>query len=330
VNLTSDMLLFVLATVAIALVGGLGPALVSALLGTALINWFFTPPLHTLSIADTNNALALVVFVTVALLVSSAVHVAARLSEEASDAAALAAGNQMRTALLAAVGHDLRTPLSAAKASVSSLRSRDVGFSDEDRAELLAAADESLDRLTDLVENLLDMSRLQTGALTLALRPTALEEAVARSLHAIGVDPHGVEVEYVEDLPLVLADPGLLERVLANLLTNALRYSPPGAVPEVHFAVDHDRAQIRVVDHGRGIPPADRDRVFQPFQRLGDRDNSTGIGLGLAVARGLSEAMQGSLTPEETPGGGLTMVLCLAIAVDGSMVGPGRREREQT
>jgi two-component system sensor histidine kinase KdpD len=98
----------------------------------------------------------------------------------------------------------------------------------------------------------------------------------------------------------------------------------------VHFAVAHDRAQIRVVDHGRGIPPADRDRVFQPFQRLGDRDNSTGIGLGLAVARGFSEAMQGSLTPEETPGGGLTMVLCLAIAVDGSMVGPGRREREQT
>lgn len=310
VNLASDMLLFLLLTVAVALVGGLGPALVAAVLSTGLINFFFTEPLHRLAIHDANNAIALVVFVLVAVLVSWAVHLVARFSEEASNTAALAAGNEMRTALLAAAGHDLRAPLAAAKASVSGLRGP-LGFSAEDRDELLAAADESLDRLTDLVENLLDMSRLQTGALTLTLVPTALEEVVTRSLHAFGVDHRRVDVGYGEELPMVSADPGLLERVLANLLTNAIRHSPPGMHPAVAFDVGEDEVRVRVVDHGRGIPPSARDRVFQPFQRLGDTDNTTGLGLGLAVSRGFAEAMGGTLVPEETPGGGLSMVLTL-------------------
>ncbi|MBO9523549.1 MAG: PAS domain-containing sensor histidine kinase [Nocardioidaceae bacterium] len=327
VNLASDMLLFLLTTVAVALVGGLGPALVAAVLSSGLINFYFTAPLHTLSIHDANNAIALVVFVLVAVLVSWTVHLVARFSDEAADTAALAAGNEMRTALLAAAGHDLRAPLAAAKASVSSLRGTG-GFTDEDRVELLAAADESLDRLADLVENLLDMSRLQTGALTLALEPTALEEVVTRSLHAFGLDPHRIDVEDGDrDLPMVSADPGLLERVLANLLTNAVRYSPYGTNPELRFEEGAQTVRIRVVDHGPGIPAAARDRVFLPFQRLGDTDNTTGIGLGLAVARGLTEAMAGTLVPEETPGGGLTMVLTLTRAAEAASV-PGRRERE--
>ena len=174
------------------------------------------------------------------------------------------------------MGHDLRTPLAAAKASVSSLLSKDVDLGAEDRYELLVAADESLDKLAKLVDNLLDMSRLQSGALSIAVQPTAVDEVVARSLDDLGPDGRRVVFDSVADLPLVLADPGLLERVLANLLVNAVRYSPDGAAPHVTCSRLGDRVEIRVVDRGPGIPPDDWDRVFLPFQRLGDTDNTAG------------------------------------------------------
>jgi two-component system sensor histidine kinase KdpD len=427
VNLVSDMLLFLLMTVVIALVGGLTPALIAAVGGSVLLNFFFTPPYHTLTISEANNALALFVFIAVALLVSSAVDAAARrsrqatraaaesqilaglagsvlggedalqamlertretfslssvtlfensddgwaavasagppcagpgdadtrvpagtgrvlalrgspleaedqrlvgafaaqvglvhdrirLADEAAEAAPLAAADRMRTALLAAVGHDLRTPLAAAKASISSLLSSDVRLGDEDRDELLVTADESLDRLAGLVENLLDMSRLQAGALSLHLEPVRLDEVLARALDDVGADGRPVLVDLPEDLPRVHADAGLLERVLANLVTNAQRFSPTSHPPLITASKLGDRIEIRVVDRGPGIPEADRDRVFLPFQRLGDTDNTAGVGLGLALSRGLTEAMHGTLEPEETPGGGLTMVVGLEAA----------------
>ena len=438
-NLVSEVLVFLLLTVVVSLVGGLAPALVAAVWGSALLNYYFTPPLHTLTIRDTNNALALVVFILVAMLVSSTVDLAARrtrqaaraaaesrtlanlagsmlagsgaltemlervretfgltsvalvergatgevvraqagpeatgpaevevpvesgvvlalrgrvleaqdhrllgafaaqvavaldrirLSEEAAAAAPLAEANKMRTALLAAVGHDLRAPLAAAKASVSSLRSPDIVLAADDRVELLAAADESLDKLAGLVDNLLDMSRLQAGALTMNLEPVDLDEVVARAVDDVAVPGSQVRIDLVEGLPLVLADAGLVERVLANLVANAIRYSPAGTSPCVTGSYLAGDVQVRVVDRGKGIPDADRERVFQPFQRLGDTDNTTGIGLGLALSRGLAEAMGGTLEPEETPGGGLTMVLTLAAAPDEDR-GPGRRELEE-
>ncbi len=329
-NLVSDMLLFLLVTVAVGFIGGLVSATVAAVVSSLLLNYFFTPPLHTLSITDANNALALVLFVCVGMLVSFAVDLAGRRTWQAAQAAAeaeaLAAGNQMRNALLAAVGHDLRTPLAAAKASVSSLRSTDLDFSVEDRGELLATADESLDKLSGLVDNLLDMSRVQAGALSLSLEPTALDEVVARCLDDLGATGRAVIVEYGDGSLLVLADAGLLERVLANLLGNALRYAPDGVPPTLTTALVGGRTEIRIADRGPGIPAEARDRVFLPFQRLGDTDNTTGIGLGLALARGLTEAMGGTLEPADTPGGGLTMVVSLAAAVEGA-TGPGRRER---
>ncbi|WP_309504590.1 MULTISPECIES: ATP-binding protein [Nocardioides] len=330
VNLVSDMLLFLLVTVVVGYVGGMVSTVVAAVVSTALLNYFFTPPLHTLAISDANNAIALVVFVTVAVLVSYAVDLAARRTRQAAEAEAearaLAAGNEMRTALLAAVGHDLRTPLAAAKASVSGLRSVDQDLSPGDRVELVEVADESLDRLAELVDNLLDMSRLNAGALTLRLSPTALDEVVARSLDDLGDGAARVDVVLAEDLPSIHADGGLLERVFANLLTNAVRYSPPGRPVHVVAVVKDETLEVRVVDHGPGIPSADRDRVFLPFQRLGDTDNTTGVGLGLALSRGLTEAMGGTLEPEETPGGGLTLVLTLRIAREPAAE-PGHRER---
>lgn len=438
-NLISNVLLFLLAVVIIAVIGGLWPAIVAALGGFVLLTWFFTPPVGTWSIDQRENLLALLVFVAVAGIVSAVVDVAARRTRDAAHAGAeaqtlatiasgvlhgerplpallqrvcetfglrsvtllelaseapphrdgygqscwevaafagdapvsgpaegdtaipvsdelvlvlagrvlapadrrvleafaahaaialrqqrlasraaivepLTAADRMRTALLAAVSHDLRTPLASAKAAVGSLRSTEVRFDDEDRAELLATAEESLDRLGRLVANLLDMSRLQAGVLGVSPRPVGLEEAVPAALDHIGEPARPVRLRIPADLPPVAADPGLLERILVNLIGNAIRFSPPDRPALLTAGADRGRVQLRVIDRGPGIPEREWDRVFLPFQRLGDRDNTTGVGLGLALSRGLAEAMNGTLTPEHTPGGGLTMVLCLPRA----------------
>jgi two-component system sensor histidine kinase KdpD len=448
-NLTSNVLAFLLAVVVVALVGGLWPALVTAVGGSVVLNYFFTPPTRTFTIAELNNALALAIFVLVAALVSSVVdraarrtrqaaraaaesetlatlagtvlrgetglpalmervretfgmtgavlmervddemieiwrpiasagtttcqrpedgdaeipgrddlvlvlegrrlaaderrlvgafaaHAAAfvdraRLSEAAAEAEPLAAADKLRTALLRAVGHDLRSPLASAKASVTSLRSNDVDWSESERDELLATADESLDRLTRLVDNLLDLSRLQAGVLPVFPRPMALDEIMPGVLTELGDDSAKVTVDIPDTLTVVDADPALLERVIANLVANAVRHSPAGRPPLVTGSALGDTVEIRVIDRGPGIPKEERDRVFAPFQRLGDTDNTIGVGLGLALARGLTEAMHGALQPEDTPGGGLTMVVSLPAAsmrpADEPV--PGSRERSE-
>jgi len=155
------------------------------------------------------------------------------------------------------------------------------------------------------------MSRLQAGVLSVFVRPVALDEVVPLALDDLGPEGHDVVVRLPEDLPDCLADAALLERVVANLVANALRHSPPGNPPLLSASTLGDRVEIHVVDHGPGIAPANRDQMFAPFQRLGDTDNTTGVGVGLALSRGLAEAMGGSLAPQETPGGGLTMIVSL-------------------
>ncbi|MGW7006661.1 ATP-binding protein [Streptomyces sp. NPDC054933] len=253
------------------------------------------------------------------VLTAFAAHLAAaldraRLVEAAAEIEPVKAADRMRTALLAAVSHDLRTPLASGWAAVSSLRSGDVDFSDEDREELLATADESLAKLNRLVDNLLDMSRLQAGALPVQLRPTALGDVMPLALDTLPHTTVRVETRGMDETDEVLADPPLLERVIANLVTNAVRHSPEERPVLVSASALAGRVELRVTDHGPGLPTEDRERVFEPFQRIGDNDNNTGLGLGLALSRGLTEAMGGTLTPEDTPGGGLTMVLSLPVA----------------
>jgi two-component system sensor histidine kinase KdpD len=438
-TLPSDILLYLGAVVAVALVGGLYPALLAAVAGFLLLNWYFTPPFHRWTIAEQENILALAVFLLVAAGVSTVVDLAARRTREAARARAeaetlstvagsvlrgsrplpalldqlretfqltgvtllerrrdvpatpnlqhdpaawrlaaavgdrpcltpaegetdvlvddvslvlrghplaaadrrvveafaaqaavalrqerleeraaavgpLAEVDKLRTALLSAVSHDLRSPLASAKAAVDSLRTADVEFSDDDRRELLATADESLDRLGRLVENLLDMSRLQAGALAMAPRLITLAEAIPRAVDDLADAGRDVRIQIPDDLPDIPADPALLERALVNLLANALHYSAPDRPPLISASEHGGQVEVRVVDHGPGVPTADWDRIFLPFQRLGDRDNATGVGLGLALSRGLVEAMGGTLTPEHTPGGGLTMILSLPAA----------------
>jgi two-component system sensor histidine kinase KdpD len=194
---------------------------------------------------------------------------------------------------------------------VSALRSDGVPWREPERAELLATADESLDRLTRLVENLLDLSRLQAGALAVFPQPVGLEDVLPAVLRELGPAGAGVDMTLEVDLPEVLADPGLLERILVNVASNALRHSPPGDPPKITASAYRDRVEVRVIDFGPGVPEQAWERIFVPFQRLGDRDNTVGVGLGLALSRGLAEAMSGTLAPEHTPGGGLTMVLSL-------------------
>lgn len=313
---------FLLLTVVIALLGGRGPAIVAALAGSVAINFFFVPPYHHWSIAEPENVVSVVTFMLVAVLVSWAVDIAARRTQQAAEAAARAdvnaAAARLRTAILAAVGHDLRTPLAVAKAGVSGLRTTAADLTTEDRQTLLTQADLALDRLAVLVEDLLDLSRLQAGALTLRRQPVSVDAVIAAALDDIGDEPRSVILDVDEDLRPALADPVLLERVIANLIVNAQRFSPAGVPPTVAARpAEGGRVQIEVADRGPGIPAEDRERVFAPFQRLGDTAG-TGLGLGLALARGLTEAMGGTLVPSDTKGGGLTMVLYLEAASEGS------------
>jgi two-component system, OmpR family, sensor histidine kinase KdpD len=426
-NLSDDLLIYLVVVVAVTVVGGFWPAVFASVAACLLLNWFFTEPLHTFTIAEPRNLLALVLFVTVAVAVSSVVHLAARreadaarssketesllglaqtvlggadtpgdvldhltashgghaelvervggrwvkvaasgkrdlsastlrfevrpdlaleisgqaasattsllagytaqavaaldrarLRTQAAQAEALAEGDRMRTALLRAVSHDLRTPLASIKASVSSLRQTDVHWTAQDEAELLANIEQNADRLDALVGNLLDMGRLQAGSLEPFLRATAVDEVAPVALRGLDDADH-LLIVVPDDLPLVRADPGLLERVLANLFSNALRHSPSDLRPMLRARVDGarggDSVVLDVIDHGMGVPAGLKERIFEPFARLDER--SPGVGLGLAVAKGFAEAMGGTIVAIDTPGGGLTVRVTLPALMSG-------------
>jgi two-component system sensor histidine kinase KdpD len=237
-----------------------------------------------------------------------------RLHTEADRAGALVQANELRAALLQAVSHDLRTPLAAIKASVSSLRQDDVDWSRDEVADFLVTIEEETDRLTTLVGNLLDMSRLQAGVIRPTLRAVGIDEVLPSALAGLADRGESIDIDIPETLPAVRADAALLERVLANLIDNAVKWSPPDRAVRVAAGCVDDRVELRVVDHGPGIPPAERARVFSPFQRLGDSPGIAGVGLGLAVARGFVTAMDGELSYDDTPGGGATAVVSLTAA----------------
>ena len=430
-SMTSDVLIFQLVVVGVALVGGIWPAVFTAVVAAVLLDFFFVAPLHAITINDPLHFVALIVFLAIAVMVSFVVDQAARHTRAArrsnaeaellatvagsiirgenaiealvgrmreafglesvqltyrgalvfearsgpasaspdrhgadtpeptvvelglpgsvvlrgrplaaSDRRLVAAftaqleaalvqrdlrataasvrpleeADRLRTALLAAVGHDLRTPLSAATAAVSSLRSTAVRWSDEDRDELLSTAEVSLANLAGLVDDLLDVSRIEAGVLPIALSDTGLDEVVPLALDELGAAADDVEVDVSPLLPAVRCDPVLLQRVIVNLLANALRFSPDSSPPRITASSFADRLELRVIDTGPGIAPAALAAAFQPFQRLGDTDNTTGVGLGLALSEGFVEAMGGTITAETTPGGGLTVVVSLGAA----------------
>ncbi|PPF43086.1 histidine kinase [Pseudoclavibacter sp. AY1F1] len=238
------------------------------------------------------------------------------LRDAADEVAPLAASDKVRRALLSALSHDLRRPLAAATAAVSGLRAAGDELGAEDREELLEAADESLATLASLVTDLLDVSRLQSGALAVSIIATDPADVIVPALDELHLGPGAVELALDQSDASVAADPALLQRVLVNLLANAVRHSPADRRVRLATSEFGGKMQIRVIDHGPGIPAERREDVFVPFQRLGDTDNTTGLGLGLAISKGFVEGMHGTLVPEDTPGGGLTMVVTLPVAGD--------------
>ncbi|WP_435748899.1 ATP-binding protein [Microbacterium sp. PMB16] len=231
----------------------------------------------------------------------------------ALEAEALAETDQVRSALLSAVSHDIRRPLASAVAAIGGLRgAHDLSASD--RAELLETADESLATLSALVTDLLDVSRVQAGVLAVSAMRLDATAPILAAVDELGLGPADVDLALDPALPALQADPVLLQRVLVNVLANAHRHAPDGTRVLISTSALGDRAEIRIIDRGEGVAPERRDRIFQPFQRFGDTDNTTGLGLGLALSRGFTEGMGGTLTPEDTPGGGLTMVIALPLA----------------
>lgn len=247
------------------------------------------------------------------------------LEDRAREVGALEASDRVRSALLSAVGHDVRRPLAAATAAVSGLETMQDRLSPADREELLAVAAKGLADLTALVTDLLDISRVQAGVFPVVTQPTDPVDALLPAMEELGLGPGDVDLDLAPDLPPVQADAALLRRILVNLLANARRFTSPGS-PVLLTAgtggATGGSVEIRVVDHGPGLPADRRDEIFTPFQRLGDTDNTTGLGLGLALSRGFAEGMGGSLRAEDTPGGGLTMVVSLPGA--GAPSSPGR------
>jgi two-component system sensor histidine kinase KdpD len=287
-----------------------------------ILDLLFVAPLFSIAVERPIHLLTIALSVAIAVVVSIIVDQAARRARIAERSAAEAARNasaaetaeaadQVRSALLSAVSHDVRRPLAAAVAAVGGLRATHH-LAEADRGELLDTAAESLDALTRLITDLLDVSRAEAGVLAVSLSAVPVDEAVGAALDELSLGPDAAVLD-VDDTR-VRADAVLLQRVLVNLIANALRYSPVDRPVEIVSRVDDEGCRILVTDHGPGIPPDRRATVFAPFQRAGDRDNASGLGLGLALSNGFVSGMGGSLTLDDTPGGGLTTCVTLPIA----------------
>jgi two-component system sensor histidine kinase KdpD len=235
------------------------------------------------------------------------------LEAEAATAEDLAAVSELRASILSSMSHDLRTPLAGIKASATSLLQDDVEWTKDARHELLTTIDEETDRLDRVVGSLLDMSRLQAGAVVAHKEVVVVDEVLAEALAGLGGRAQGVVVDIPEDTPPALGDEALLAPALANIIANAVAFSR-GSPVLVQAGRVRDEVDIRIADRGPGVPLAERDRIFLPFQRLGDTQRREGVGLGLAIARGFVEAMGGTIEADDTPGGGLTIVVRLRAA----------------
>jgi two-component system sensor histidine kinase KdpD len=232
-----------------------------------------------------------------------------RLEREALEAEALRRSDLVKTALLRAVSHDLRSPLTGISTAIGALRNRTLHLSDADRDELLETISLDADRLGRLVGDLLDLSRLEAGGASPEPELWSLDDLAREAADSLGARDR---VDVVGEAPLVNVDGAQVQRVLANLIENALRFSPVGARVVVRVTATRKEAIVRVVDQGPGLPEAELERVFEPFYRRG-RDTSSGAGLGLAIARGFAAANGGRVWAESRPGQGATFALALPV-----------------
>jgi K+-sensing histidine kinase KdpD len=307
--------LYVFAVLPIAAVFGIGFAVPVSVVSMLAFNFFFLPPRHTFQLRDSENWVALAVYLVTAVSVSA---LAARARRRAEEAEAALAERDETTAVLRSVSHDLRSPLTAIRAASEMLAEPDALLSDGDRDELLASIRGQARRLDRLVANLLDLSRLEAGAASPHAELWPVDELVGRALDAVD-DDERVVVSLPSETPAVRADAAQLERVLVNLVENALRYSSPSDPVEVRARAMGGEVVISVLDRGPGVAATDRESIFEPFWRgagAGDR----GSGLGLAIARGFASLNDGRLWVESEPGRGATFSIALpAVEIESSV-----------
>jgi two-component system, OmpR family, sensor histidine kinase KdpD len=309
--------LYVFAVLPVAVFWGISLATLVSIASMLAFNWFFLPPTHTFQLSDGANWLALAVYLVTAIVVSALAasarrraelaelreREAAALAEEVLEAEALRRSDAIKTAVLHSVSHDLRSPLTAIVAAASSLANPELQLADVDRAELVTSIRSAADRLNRVVGNLLDLSRLQTGVAAPHPELWLAEELVGRAVEQLGTEGDRVVVYIDSDAPPVRVDAVQIERVLVNLLDNALKFSPAGSPVQVRVDEREGELLLHVVDQGPGVAAGERETVFEPFRR-GDGATARGAGLGLAIARGFSEANGARIWAEDDPWGG--------------------------
>lgn len=316
--------------------------LLTALFSALAFNWFHIPPVGRFEIADSRYLVALVVFAVVAVVSSALAELARaraveaerrreetnrvleemrelarqrdRMEAEAIEAEALRRSDELKTALLRSVSHDLRTPLTSMIATGAALGSPSV--TPTERHELSGAVVEQGRRLSRLIENLLDVSRLEAGKAEPHREPVQLEDLLEGAREALTTGRERVRIAIDSELPPLNADRPQLERAFANLLENAVRYGD-GQPVLVRSRVVGPRLVVRVVDQGPGIPENERRRLFEPFYRGGGAETGDGSGLGLAIAKGFIEANGGEIAVESMPGQGSTFVVAFSLDGEG-------------
>jgi two-component system sensor histidine kinase KdpD len=325
-NLATACLVLVSAVIATAVVLGSGPALLNAVLATFVLNYFFIPPIYSWGIRDPENWVAFAAFVicaiTVGQLSSRAKQTASEAESrrvqieklyeelkvafaEASQAEALRHSERLKSALLDAVTHDLRTPLTAIKASATTLLGSTT-IEEEGRRELLEVIDEEADRLNRFVEEMMELAQIEGGQLALHRTPVPVLDVVNEALDrcAMPLQRHPVEVAIPHDLPALRVDAATISTVLVELLDNATKYSRPGTpIRVVAEKSDSNNVALAVEDRGAGVKSESRERIFQKFYR-DPNTKSRGFGMGLAIARGIVEAHGGKIWMEANPAGG--------------------------
>jgi K+-sensing histidine kinase KdpD len=333
VPVLSLAVLYLLAIIPVAVAWGIVYAAGVSVASMLAFNFFFLPPLYTLTIQDSRNWFALLVFLVTAVVVSELASRSRRRAEEAEaaldalrklteererlaqdalEAEALRRSDALKTALLRAVSHDLRSPLMAILTSAGALAHGQLSLAPDDRRELAETILGEAERLDRLVSNLLDLSRLQAGAAIPEPGDWPVDDLVLQALDDLEAGSR-VEVVLPDDSPHVHADLHQGERIVANLVENALRYSPADEGVRVQVREAGSEVLVRVIDHGPGIQPGEAGRIFEPFQR-GSTAPARGAGLGLAIARGFAEANGGRIWVESHAGQGATFVLALPLA----------------
>lgn len=287
-----------------------------ALVTTLATNWFFVPPLYSMAIANYDNLIATLIFVVAASVSGWLLSLFRRRSElllrSEVERAQMRETEKTRTTLLASVGHDLRTPIAAIKATVSGLRAGDVSWSKAETAEALTAIAESTDRLQELVSNLLDMSRLEAGVVAVKFEPTELSDPLTS---AIALSPKlNLRLDIPSQLPLIYTDAVLLERALHNLLVNVHTHTPRGTLVEIVAAQYGDRIRIDIIDHGPGLSGMEMQGLFA---RMSSSDGEPRRrGLGLAIVSGFVTSLKGQISASTTRNGGLTVSIYLPKATE--------------